>query len=83
MHRGLVELEAEESSYFQGIDLVDQFKQKLPNLKFNQNSMDYGFNSDRFHVYKPTVQKPLSDPMKRKKPINREQTNFTYQNLRE
>jgi len=35
MHRGLVELEAEENSYFQGIDLVDQFKQKLPNLNFN------------------------------------------------
>ena len=80
MRRGLVELEAEENSYLQGIDLLDQFKQKLPDLNFNQNSMD--LNSDRFQLYKDKRSKPLSDPSNPKKPINREQSNFAF-NFRE
>lgn len=76
----MVELEAEENSYLQGIDLLDQFKQKLPDLNFNQNSMD--LNSDRFQLYKDKRSKPLSDPSKPKKPINREQSNFAF-NFRE
>ena len=54
MHRGLVELEVEESLFtgIQGIIYdVDQYRQNLagPLRRFNQHSMEQ--NSDRNHIY--------------------------------
>ena len=44
------------------------------------------FNSDRFHLYRDkdrdNESKPLSD-LERKKPMNRDQNNFAYFNIRE